>query len=164
MKEITPVAGSTNFSSILCLKNFYFATLWQSAVLGAFKCQSVLASPKINRKNALGEMQFTEMSLAIFLLYLAVFDMWITSAIWIRLEYKCTWLSYQTRRLLNSYLRYTKRKKSKWKKTKQNKLFFYIFTSLHSKSGSAQWKIWNDTFENKKLVSPSFMVYLLGLN
>ena len=110
-------------------------------------------------------MQFTEMSLAIFFLYLAVFDMWITSAIWIKLEYKYTWLSYQTRRLLNSYLRYIKRKKKQMKKkTKQNKLLFYIFTLLHNKSGSAQWKIWNDTFENKKLVSPSFMVYLLGLN
>ena len=54
MKEITPVAGSTNFSSILCLKNFHFATLWQSAVLGAFKCQSVLASPKINREKCFG--------------------------------------------------------------------------------------------------------------
>ena len=57
-----------------------------------------------------------------------------------------------------------KEKKKQMKKTKQNKLFFYIFTSLHSKSGSTQWKIWNDKFENKKLVSPSFMVYLLGLN
>ena len=46
------------------------------------------------------------------------------------------------------------------KKTKQNKLFFYIFTSLHSKSGGTQWKIWNDTFENKKEKGypPSFMV------
>ena len=30
-------------------------------------------------ENVLDEMQFTEMSLAIFLLYLAVSDMWITS-------------------------------------------------------------------------------------
>ena len=42
------------FSSVLCLKNFHFATLWQSAVLGSFKCQSVLASPKISRKKCFG--------------------------------------------------------------------------------------------------------------
>ena len=75
MKEITPVAGSTNFSSILCLKNFHFATLRQSAVLGAFKCQVSLQVQKLIGKNVAGEMQFTEMSLEIFLLYLAEFDM-----------------------------------------------------------------------------------------
>ena len=75
MKEMTPVAGTT-FSVQFFVWKISTSLLFDKALSWVLsKYQSVLSSPKINLKNVLGEMQFTEISLAIFLLYLAVFDM-----------------------------------------------------------------------------------------
>ena len=53
MSDLNNVIFSLRCTASLAA-NFHFATLRQSAVLGAFKCQSVLASPKINRKKFYG--------------------------------------------------------------------------------------------------------------
>ena len=75
MKEITPVAGSTNFSSILCLK-ISTSLLFDKALSWVVSNVKVsLQVQKLIGKDVTGEMQFTEMSLEIFLLYLAEFDM-----------------------------------------------------------------------------------------
>ena len=154
---MTPVTGSTFLVQFFVWK-ISTSLLFDKALSWVLsKYQSVLASPKINPKKCFGWNA----------IYRNKFGDFPSVFIWIRLEYKCTWPSYQPRRLLNSYLLFYaawREKKSKWKKKQNRKVFVYIFTSLHSKSGTTQWKIWNDTFENKNLVSPSFIVYLLGLN
>ena len=164
MKEITPVAGSTNFSSILCLKNFYFATLWQSAVLGAFKCQSVLASPKINRKkcyglNAIYRNEFGDFSSVFGSIWHVDYVCYMNKA---GIQMYVTLISTQASTyFIPIILRYVKKKKrSKWKK--QNKTNYSFIFSLrctaslaapNEKSGMIHLKT-----KKKKGYPASFMV------
>ena len=75
MKEMTPVAGTT-FSVQFFVWKISTSLLFDKALSWVLsKCQNVLAMSKNKSKNVLDEVQFTEISLAIFLLYLAVSDM-----------------------------------------------------------------------------------------
>ena len=168
MKEITPVAGSTNFSSILCLKNFYFVTLWQSAVLGAFRCQSVLASPKINRKkcygwNAIYRNKFGDFS--------SVFG-----RIW-HVDYVCSYEKGWKTNARDSYINPGVYLIHAYCSTLQhkNQLLFhgmsdlkdFIFSLRSTRSLAApieKSEIKHLKNKRKKWYPPSFMVYLLGLN
>ena len=75
MKEMTPVTGSTFLVQFFVWK-ISTSLLFDKALSWVLSNVKVsLQVQKLIGKNVTGEMQFTEMSLEIFLLYLAEFDM-----------------------------------------------------------------------------------------
>ena len=75
MKEITPVVGSTFLVQVFVWK-ISTSLLFDKALSWVLSNVKVsLQVQKLIGKDVTGEMQFTEMSLEIFLLYLAEFDM-----------------------------------------------------------------------------------------
>ena len=168
MKEITPVAGSTNFSSILCLKNFYFATLWQSAVLGAFKCQSVLASPKINRKkcygwNAIYRNEFGDFSSVFGRIWHVDYVCYMNKA---GIQMYVTLISTQASTyFIPIILRYAKKKKrSKWKKHNKTKQTILLYFHVPAQQvwrhpmKNLEWYIWKQK-RKKGILLPSWYSY-----
>ena len=75
MKEITPVVGRTFLVQVFVWK-ISTSLLFDKALSWVLSNVKVsLQVQKLIGKDVTGEMQFTEMSLEIFLLYLAEFDM-----------------------------------------------------------------------------------------
>ena len=137
---MTPVTGSTFLVQFFVWK-ISTSLLFDKALSWVLsKYQSVLASPKINPKKCFGWNA----------IYRNKFGDFPSVFIWIRLEYKCTWPSYQPRRLLNSYLLFYaawREKKSKWKKkTKQKSIRLYFHFAAqqvwYHAMKNLEWYIW----------------------